>query len=148
LRALRWRNIDFATATIHVRAGYTDTDGEGVPKSRRVRVVPLIDQAAAALDQLSRRKHFTDPDELVFCNELGGVLSGLLLYRRYIAAAQAAGLWRLVNGERRVLRFHEYADVVVMPMSMRRGCSERFSGSWCRYNQGAWRNARSVSGGW
>ena len=39
-------------------------------------------------------------------------------------AADAAGL--RVDGAR--LRFHEYADVRVMPMSLRRGCSERFRG--------------------
>jgi len=107
IRALRWRHVEFAAATIRVRAGYTNSDGEGLPKSRRGRVVPLIDQAAAALNDLSRREHFTGPDDLVFCNELGGVLDNVRLYRRYIAAAEDAGLYRLVKGKRRVLRFHD-----------------------------------------
>jgi hypothetical protein len=44
-------------------------------------------------------------------------------------------------------RPYEYADVRVMPMSLRRGCSARFSTLSCRHNQRASRNARSVSEG-
>jgi hypothetical protein len=46
------------------------------------------------------------------------------------------------------LRFHEYADVFVMPTLARRPCSERFLGRRCRHNQSASRKARSGSGGW
>jgi integrase len=49
LRALRWRNIDFADAVIKfdraISAGV-----ESITKSGRVRIVPLSDQAAAALE--------------------------------------------------------------------------------------------------
>jgi integrase len=107
IRALRWREIDFATVTIRVRSGYTDEDGEQLPKSRRVRSVPLIDQAAAALNDLSRREHFTDPDDLVFPNEVGDTLSGDVIHRRYVAAAEGASLYRLIDGRQRVLRFHD-----------------------------------------
>jgi hypothetical protein len=42
------------------------THGEaGRPKSGKVRSVPLIDQAAKALDELSRRELFTEPVDLV-----------------------------------------------------------------------------------
>jgi hypothetical protein len=37
-----------------------------------VRSVPLIDQAAVALDGLSRREHFTGPADRVFCSDVGG----------------------------------------------------------------------------
>ena len=47
LRALRWRDVDFANRIVHVRRSYTGT-GEGPPKSGAARSVPLIDQAAAA----------------------------------------------------------------------------------------------------
>ena len=96
--------------------GTTDEDGEQLPKSRRVRSVPLTDQAAPARDQLSRREHFTDPDDLVFCSELGTRVCGMQLLRRYRYAARDAKL--------RPLRFHEYADVRVMPISIRSCCSE------------------------
>jgi len=36
----------------------------------------MADQAAAALDRLSQRDDFVDPDELVFCNALGRRLDG------------------------------------------------------------------------
>jgi hypothetical protein len=36
--------------------------------------VPLIDQAAKALDGLSRRERFTGEDDLVFVDALGGHL--------------------------------------------------------------------------
>jgi integrase len=45
-------------------------------------------------------------------------------------------------------RLHEYADVFVMPIFVRRSCSERRGGSDCRHNQSASRKARSASGGW
>ena len=64
LRALRWRDVDFAKQTVLVRGSFTH-GRPGPPKSGKVRSVPLIDQAARALDGLSRREHFTGPDELV-----------------------------------------------------------------------------------
>lgn len=98
LRALRWRDVDFGKALVHVRRNYTH-GAEDVPKSGRVRSVPLIDQAARALDGLSRRKHFTDPDDLVFCEEHGVVLNDWQLRRRFDAALDKAELKRL--------RFHD-----------------------------------------
>jgi hypothetical protein len=67
-------------------------------KSGRVRRV-LADQAAAALERMSRCKHFTDPDDLVFCNVLGRSLDDSALRRRYRRAQVAAGV--------RPLRFHD-----------------------------------------
>lgn len=62
---------------------------ESSTKSGRVRRVPLADQAATALDRMSRREHFTSPDDLVFCNVLGRALDDSALRRRY-RRAQAA----------------------------------------------------------
>lgn len=64
-------------------------------KSGKVRSVPLIDQAAAAFDRLSRREHFTGTDDLVFCSEVGGYIDESALRRRYHAALERAGLMRL-----------------------------------------------------
>lgn len=91
LRALRWRDVDFAGHTIHVRANYTHCR-EGLPKSGKVRAVPLVDHVAAALDGLSRREHFTHPGDLVFCNLLGSYLHDGQLRRRFYAALDAAAL--------------------------------------------------------
>src|SRR6266508_284512 len=71
LRALRWQDIDFAKRLVHVRRNFTH-GAEGSPQSGRVRSVPLIDHAAKALDGLSRRPHFTDADDLVFVDDVGG----------------------------------------------------------------------------
>jgi integrase len=75
LLALRWRHVDFTNRILHVRRNLpSGTFQEDTPKSHRVRSVPLSDQAIVALDGLSRREHFTEPDDLVFGNDVGGHL--------------------------------------------------------------------------
>jgi integrase len=91
LRALRWRDIDFAKQTILVRASFTHRR-EGAPKSGKVRSVPLIDQAARALDGLSRRDAFTKPGDLVFCTDLGEQINDDRLRERFYAALEKAKL--------------------------------------------------------
>jgi hypothetical protein len=79
--------------------------------------------------------------------------------RAWQPACEAVGLATITNttvindGKRKAKRTYDgpvpydYADVLVMPMLLRRGCSERFFGLGCRHNQRVSRNARSVSGG-
>lgn len=98
LLALRWRDVDFAGSALTV-ARAMSAGVESTTKSGRVRRVPLADQAAAALNRLSRREPFTAPGELVFCNLLGRPLDGSALRRRYRRAQLAA--------EVRPLRFHD-----------------------------------------
>jgi len=98
LRALRWSDVDFSKRLVHVRRSYT-SHTLGVPKSGKVRSVPLIDQAARALDALSRREHFVERDDLVFCSEVGGHVDESALRRRFYGALDRAGLERL--------RFHD-----------------------------------------
>lgn len=93
-RALRWVDIDFAKRLVHVRRSYTRTEF-GRPKSQRVRSVPLIDQAAAALDRLSRRKGFTGPEDLVFGDELGRPADDGQLRERFYQALETAELGHL-----------------------------------------------------
>jgi integrase len=98
LLALRWRDIDFARQVITV--GRAMSAGiETSTKSGRMRRVPLTDQAAAALDHVSRRSDYVGPDERVFCNVLGRTLDHWALRRRYRRAQKAAGL--------RPLRWHD-----------------------------------------
>jgi integrase len=98
LLALRWRDVDFAGHALTV--GRAMSAGiESSTKSGRVRRVPLPDQAADALDRLSRREDFTAPSERVFCNRFGRPLDGSALRRRYKRAQAAAGL--------QPLRFHD-----------------------------------------
>jgi integrase len=91
LRALRWRDVDFGKQTVLVRGSFTH-GAAGPPKSGKVRSVPLIDQAARALDGLSRREHFTAPDDLVFCTPVGEYLNDDGLRDRFYVALDVAGL--------------------------------------------------------
>jgi integrase len=98
LRALRWQDVDFSKRLVHVRRNFT-YHALGVPKSGRVRSVPMIDQAAKALDGLSRRERFTSDDDLVFVNDVGETIDDSGLRRRFLAALDRAELKRL--------RFHD-----------------------------------------
>lgn len=89
LVALRWRDVDFVGRKLIVRK----------TKSRKVREVPLPDQAAAALDRLSKLSEFTGPNEYVFANRLGRPLDATALRRRFVSARDAIGL--------EPLRFHD-----------------------------------------
>jgi integrase len=101
LRALRWRDVDFAVDRIHVRRSATVGASADVktPKSGRVRSVPMVPQVAAALARLGQRDYLTGDDDLVFPNELGEIENDTLLRRRYYRALKAAGLPRV--------RFHD-----------------------------------------
>jgi integrase len=99
LVALRWRDIDFAGQKIVVRRSLSADTELRSTKSRRAREVPLPDQAAAALDRLSRRDEFTGPDDYVFANRLGRRLDPSALRRRFERARDAACL--------EPLRFHD-----------------------------------------
>ncbi len=82
LRQLRWRDVDFENALVHVRHE---------TKSDYARSVPLADRVARALDGLSQREHFTGPDDLVFVNEVGRAIDyskSTKAYRRALAAAE------------------------------------------------------------
>jgi integrase len=98
LLALRWSDLDFASHALTV-ARALSLGVESSPKSGRVRRIPLPDQAAAALDRLSRREHFTTPGDRVFCNVLGRALDGSAVRKRFKRARDAVGL--------RPLRLHD-----------------------------------------
>jgi integrase len=98
LLVLRWRNVDWRGSALTVERAFS-AGIEGTTKSGLVRRVPMADQAAAALDRLSRRDHFTSPDDLVFGNAIGRPLDGSALRRRYKRARDVAGL--------RPLRWHD-----------------------------------------
>jgi integrase len=98
LLALRWRDVDFTGRAVTVSRAMS-AGIESSTKSGRIRRVPLADQAAAALDRLSRRNDYTLSADLVFCNVLGRSLDGSALRRRFKRARDAAGL--------RPLRFHD-----------------------------------------
>jgi integrase len=98
LLALRWRDVDFEGAAIRVRASYSG-GALTMPKSGKVRSVPMAPNVAHALARLGQRERFSGDDDLVFAGELGGYLDGSALRRRYDRALKRAGL--------RSLRFHD-----------------------------------------
>ena len=98
LRALRWRDVDFPKRIIHVRRSYT-MGLEDVPKSGKVRAVPMIDQVARVLDGLSRRGHLVGVNDLVFPGPGGAFFEDSALRRRYYRALKLAGIEHL--------RFHD-----------------------------------------
>jgi integrase len=106
LRALRWCDVDFATATVHVRRNLPAHGEEKVPKSRVVRSVPLIDQAARALDELSRREHLTEPDDRVFISPTGNTLDDGDARDGFYRALERAGLGHLRRQEQPIT-FHD-----------------------------------------
>ncbi|MGO9822755.1 MAG: tyrosine-type recombinase/integrase [Solirubrobacteraceae bacterium] len=94
LLALHWRDVDFAGATIRVRASYAG--GElTTPKSGKVRAVPMAPDVASALAQLGQRENWVGEDDLVFAGTAGGYLDGAALSRRYKATLRRAGLRQL-----------------------------------------------------
>ena len=99
LVALHWRDVDFAGHKLVIRRSLSGDIEVKSTKSRRVREVPLPDQAAVALERLSRRGEFTGSDDYVFCSRLGRRLDPSALRRRYERARTAAGL--------EPLRFHD-----------------------------------------
>lgn len=107
LRALRWRDIDFTNATIHVRRNLpVQARDEKAPKGKRVRSLPLFDQAARALDGLSRRGYLTRPDDLVFVGVSGGHLDYETTKDAFYAALIGAGLGHL-REQQEPITFHD-----------------------------------------
>jgi integrase len=106
LRALRWRHVDFAGATVHVRRNLPAHGQEKAPKSGEVRSVPLIDQAARALDALTRREFLTDPDDYVFPSPTGAALDDGDIRDGFYTALDAAGLGHMRELEEPIV-FHD-----------------------------------------
>ena len=94
LLALRWRDVDWTGSALTISRSLS-SGVEGTTKTGHVRRVPMADQAAAALDRLSKREDFTSPDDYVFCGPAGDPIEDSALRRRYNAARDAAGLPKL-----------------------------------------------------
>lgn len=107
LRALRWRDVDFAGSSIRVSRNMPAHGQLGAPKSGKVRSVPLIDDAARELDRLSRRGRWTEADDLVFCSEAGGMLGEDTLRDALYSAMEAAGIDRRAFSARGGFTFHD-----------------------------------------
>lgn len=98
LCALRWSDVDLKGGFIIVSRAMS-ADQELSTKSRRLRPVPLAEQATAELGQLLRRKRFTSRSDFVFCRPDGGSLDRTAIRKRFVQAQKKAGV--------RVRRFHD-----------------------------------------
>lgn len=107
LRALRWRDIDFGNSAILVRSNMPAGGEEKAPKSDKVRSVPLMDDAARALDALSRRENFTAPGDRVFPGVAGEMLGEDAFRDALYEAMEAAGIDRLAFPAKKGFVFHD-----------------------------------------
>lgn len=97
IRALRVRDVDFKAKRLRFVQGYTDDGGFASVKGHELRSVPLPGSLAERLRPFCEGR---EDDELVFRPERGAqAICGSALYRRFVAASDAAGLRRI--------RFHD-----------------------------------------
>jgi integrase len=108
LLAVRWCDVDWTARVIRVRRNYT-RGRFGTPKSRRSsRAVPMPDRIARELKRLFLESSYTVDTDLVFCHpDTGNPYDASKLRKRFKDAVEEAGI--------RPIRFHEYADPLVMP---------------------------------
>ncbi len=113
LLALRWMDVDWIAQRVWVRRNYV-RGKFGTPKSKRSsRSIPLADDVAQELELLFQTSSYQADEDLVFAHpHAGRPIDRSLLLKRFKAALKRAGV--------REIRFHEYADVRVMPTSVRK----------------------------
>ena len=110
LLGLRWRDVDWHAQRLRVRSAFVrgEHSGEGKSDLSTSRSVPMATALAGELDRWSQRTAYAGPDDLVFAHpQTGNPLDRSKVTRRFKAACAAAGV--------RPIRFHEYADLFVMP---------------------------------
>ena len=99
LRALRWRDVVWADRLVHVRLNAPSSapagSAERRPKSQVVRSVPLADEAAKAIEGLSRRELHTSPNDYVFPSPTGSIIDGKRLRDAFYRSLESAGLGQL-----------------------------------------------------
>ncbi|MCW3048705.1 MAG: site-specific integrase [Solirubrobacterales bacterium] len=97
IRALRVKDCDFAGGLLRFARGYTNEEGFAANKGKELRSVPMSPEVAGRLRPLCEGKA---PDDRVFEPERGAqAICGSALYRRFVDAADRAGLRRI--------RFHD-----------------------------------------
>lgn len=107
--ALKWKDVNTDRRTLHVRRAVSDGVELDEPKGGKDRMVTLSDQALAAVDALSRRPWFTDPEDYVVVGRTGDRLDGQALYHRVKKAMEVA---KLRDGRVHDLR-HSFGTLLV-----------------------------------
>ena len=98
LRALRWRDVDFARSIVRVYGSYCNGHLT-TPKNGQARSVPLAPDVATALARLSLNRWRAADDDLVFPGDVSDFLDDSALRRRYKEA--------LADADLRQLRVHD-----------------------------------------
>lgn len=98
LCALRWADVDLKGGFIVVSRAMS-AGQELSTKSRRMRPVPIAEQAGVELKRLAGRESHTARTDFVFCRPDGGSLDRTAVRKRFIKAQEEAGV--------RVRRFHD-----------------------------------------
>lgn len=110
LRAWRWRDIDFAGATVRVVENLPGSAPAGAkprrPKGKKGRSLPFIDQAAVAIDNVSRMGLPNGPNDLVFPNVRGGMQDAGRVRDAFYAGLYAVGLGHLREVDEPIV-FHD-----------------------------------------
>jgi integrase len=107
-RALRWRDPDFVNAMIHIRRNRpAGAQERPAAKGGKPRSVPMMDDAAAALDKLSQRGYATGPDDYVLCDRQGNQLDQDVLRDALYAAMELAGIDRKAFPKKPGFVFHD-----------------------------------------
>jgi hypothetical protein len=94
VRELRWGDVDGAKRMVYVRAN-ASAGQRSTTKGGRVRAVPLVDELARRLDELSKREHWTDDDDHVFATDGGARIDDKDARAYFYDALAAAGLSQL-----------------------------------------------------
>ena len=131
-----------------------------MPKSGRVRSVPMAPDVGRVLAQLGQREHFASDDDLVFAGEAGGYLDGSALRRRYDGAlsrpacarpafmicATRSGTRMIARADiRRVQEWMGHSDVQTSPRRLDRHAAAVDSSRGLQ--SGRWRSARERGAG-
>ena len=90
LVALRWRDVRFDQPALHVERAVSDGQIKR-PKSGTHRTVPLADRPLEVLRELSARRWWTGPDDLVFPGHDGGMRHPDAVSQAFTRARDAAG---------------------------------------------------------
>ena len=98
LRALRWEAVRFDLAALQVSKSYV-CGVLGTPKSGRVRTVPLMQDAAAALQELAQHRGNVSPKDLVFPSSNGCYRDDGDIRDAFYEALKSAGLGALREKE-------------------------------------------------
>jgi integrase len=110
LRALRWRDVDRAGATLRIaRNAPSSAPAKAklkAPKSKRGRSVPLIDDAIAVLDRVAAAGYPTGRDDLVFPTRKGGSLDAGRVRDAFYRGLVAVGLGYMREKDNPII-FHD-----------------------------------------